>query len=84
MVLKENPTVNITIIGHTDSDGNETENQKLSEKRAEAVALYFITNYEISKSRLKTKGYGETLPIVDNDSEENKQQNRRVEFVVIK
>lgn len=81
--LKENPNVKISITGHTDSDGSENDNQKLSEKRAEAVAVYFSSNYGISKARFVTNGKGESEPITDNYSEENKQLNRRVEFVVI-
>ena len=82
-VLKENPSVRVSIIGHTDSDGNENDNQKLSEKRAEAVAVYFSSNYGISKARFVIIGKGESEPITDNNSEEDKKQNRRVEFLVI-
>lgn len=81
--LKENPNVKISITGHTDSDGSENDNQKLSEKRAEAVAVYFSSNYGISKARFVTNGKGESEPISDNYSEESKQLNRRVEFVVV-
>jgi OmpA-OmpF porin, OOP family len=81
--LKENPNVKISITGHTDSDGNENDNQKLSENRALAVANYFVSNHGITKTRFVTNGKGESEPITDNYSEENKQQNRRVEFVVI-
>ena len=81
--LKENPSVKVSITGYTDSDGNEGDNQKLSENRAQAVANYFVANYGLSKSRFETNGKGESDPITDNFSEENKQQNRRVEFVVI-
>ncbi len=78
--LKENASVKISIVGHTDSDGNDNENLKLSEKRAQSVANYFVTNFGIEKSRMTTSGKGESEPISDNDSEERKKENRRVEF----
>lgn len=81
--LKENSSLKISITGHTDSDGNEKDNLKLSEKRAEAVANYFASNYGIAKSRLETSGKGEFEPLTETNSEEDKKQNRRVEFVVI-
>ncbi len=83
-VLSENQSINVTITGHTDNVGNEKENQKLSEKRAEAVANYFESNFGISKSRFKTNGKGQNEPIAENDSENGKKQNRRVEFNITK
>ena len=83
-VLAENPSVIVSITGHTDSDGNDAANQKLSEDRAKAVAQYFQTKYKISSSRLETFGKGETEPLNANTSENDKKLNRRVEFVVIK
>lgn len=82
-VLAENPSVKVSITGHTDNDGNDNANQKLSENRAEAVAQYFQTKYKISSSRLETYGKGESEPLNDNTSAEDKKQNRRVEFVII-
>jgi len=81
--LKENPSVKVNITGHTDDDGDEKANQKLSEKRAEAVANYFISNYGISKSRFETNGKGEYEPLEDNTSENGKAKNRRVVFEII-
>lgn len=83
-VLAENPSVHVSITGHTDSDGNDAANQKLAEDRAKAVAQYFQTKYKISSSRLETFGKGETEPLNANTSENDKKLNRRVEFVVIK
>lgn len=83
-LLSQNPSVNVSITGHTDNDGNETDNQKLSENRAKAVAKYFQTKYKIADSRLKTFGKGESEPLNGNSSAEDKKQNRRVEFLVIK
>ena len=82
-VLSENPAVKISITGHTDSDGNENDNQKLSENRAKAVAQYFQTKYKISNTRLQTFGKGESESLNDNASAEDKEKNRRVEFVIV-
>ena len=82
--LKENASVKISIVGHTDSDGNDAENLKLSEMRAQSVANYFSINFGIEKSRITTSGKGETEPISNNASEDGKKQNRRVEFNIIK
>lgn len=82
--LKENPSVKVRITGHTDNDGKETDNQKLSEQRAESVKNYLSSNFGIDKSRMTTEGKGETTPIANNNSEDGKKQNRRVEFNIIK
>ncbi len=82
--LKENPSVKVKITGHTDSDGKETDNEKLSLQRAESVKNYLITHFGIEKSRMTTEGKGENNPITHNDNEEGKKQNRRVEFNIIK
>lgn len=82
--LKENPSVKVRITGHTDSDGKEADNQKLSEQRAESVKNYLSSNFGIDKSRMTTEGKGETTPIANNNSEDGKKQNRRVEFNIIK
>ncbi len=80
--LKEYPHIKIEIGGHTDSDGKKKSNQILSQKRADFIKSYFIDN-DIQSSRLTSIGYGETQNIVTNDSLENKQKNRRVEFKII-
>jgi len=80
-VLKENPTVNIKIIGHTDSDGNDAVNLDLSKRRAASVKNALVSQFSIDGSRIQTDGKGETQPIVSNTSSENKAKNRRVEFV---
>jgi outer membrane protein OmpA-like peptidoglycan-associated protein len=81
-ILKENPTIKIQISGHTDSDGNDDTNMKLSDDRAGAVVQYLISK-GIDTKRLTFKGYGETKPIAPNDTPENKQLNRRTEFEII-
>lgn len=79
--LKNNPGVKIEIRGHTDNVGSDQSNMLLSRRRAEAVADY-LTEKGISADRLSVKGFGESEPIVPNDTEENRFKNRRVEFVI--
>jgi len=74
----------ITINGHTDSDGKEKYNVRLSLNRAGAVKQYLIDQHGISPDRLKVVGYGENMPLKPNTSKENKQLNRRVEIVAAK
>ncbi|MBC7451117.1 MAG: PD40 domain-containing protein, partial [Cytophagales bacterium] len=81
-ILKKNPSLKIEISGHTDSDGNDDANLKLSNDRAKAVVDYLIAK-GIPANRLTWKGYGETAPMAQNDTPENKQQNRRTEFKVL-
>jgi outer membrane protein OmpA-like peptidoglycan-associated protein len=79
-VMNEHPELKFSIEGHTDSDGEETYNNTLSEKRAEAVKKSLI-EMGISSDRLTTKGLGETKPVDNNTSPEGKANNRRVEFI---
>ena len=79
-MMKEHSDLRFEIGGHTDSDGDESVNQKLSEKRADAVRQQLIT-LGIDKERFTTKGYGKSKPIADNTQPEGKANNRRVEFV---
>jgi outer membrane protein OmpA-like peptidoglycan-associated protein len=79
VVLKENPTIIITIEAHTDNMGTTQNNQLLSERRAKTVADYLILK-GISADRVTWSGFGETLPIADNETENGRAQNRRVEF----
>ncbi|MDP2339407.1 MAG: OmpA family protein [Deltaproteobacteria bacterium] len=72
----------IFIQGHTDSDGNEMYNLSLSDKRAKSVMRYLTETGQVDKVRLKAKGFGESQPIADNTSEDGKQTNRRVEFLI--
>lgn len=74
----------ITINGHTDSDGKEKYNLRLSLNRAGAVKQYLIDHHGISRGRLKVMGYGENMPLKPNTSKKNKQLNRRVEIVAAK
>jgi len=80
-VLNTYPNTNIEVQGHTDSKGSETYNQNLSEKRAGSVSAYLTAN-QIASARITTKGFGETLPEYDNETEDGRAQNRRVEFLI--
>lgn len=75
--------VAMEIGGHTDSQGRETMNQTLSQARAEAV-LDALLSLEILTTFLSAKGYGESVPIADNETEEGRQANRRIEFRLVK
>ncbi|MEM6263484.1 MAG: OmpA family protein, partial [Bacteroidota bacterium] len=78
--LQTYPMYKIVIEGHTDSDGEEAYNEDLSLQRARQIQAYITKEGDFSRSRVKAVGYGETRPLVPNDSEANKVRNRRVEF----
>ncbi len=82
-VLKKYPDIRVKIAGHTDSDGTKENNLKLSQKRANAIKRYLVKK-GIKAKRLVAIGYGESRPLVKNDTPAHKQINRRVEFRVIK
>ena len=71
----------LIVEGHTDSDGDERQSQALSEQRA-GMIRDFLIDEEITAEMVEAKGYGETQPIVNNDSPENKARNRRIEIIV--
>ena len=79
-MMKQVPNIKISVEGHTDSDGSNESNQKLSEQRAIAV-VDAIVKGGIEKSLLSSVGYGEEKPISDNSTEEGKAKNRRVELI---
>ncbi len=79
-MLSEHPDVNVSVEGHTDSDGDNDLNQKLSEDRAGTVMKQLIS-MGISADRLSSKGFGESMPVNTNATPEGKAENRRVEFV---
>lgn len=79
-MMKEHPDLNFRIEGHTDSDGEDSFNQKLSQERAAAVKKALV-ELGINNSRLETKGHGESKPIDNNSTPEGKANNRRVEFI---
>ncbi|WP_053004286.1 OmpA family protein [Flavobacterium sp. ABG] len=81
-LLTNNPNLKIAIEGHTDNSGIAARNKKLSQDRANAVKAA-LTSKGINATRLQTKGWGADKPITDNNSEENKAKNRRVEIVKV-
>jgi OmpA-OmpF porin, OOP family len=82
--LKEHPEIEeVEVEGHTDSQGGDRKNMKLSDARAKAVRD-FLVKEGIAGSRLVPKGYGETKPVADNKTEEGRYKNRRVEFKINK
>ena len=80
-ILNKHKNIKVEVGGHTDSDGTKKLNKALSQKRANAIKKYLITK-GIKSNRLKAVGYGESKPLVKNDSSKNKQINRRVEFKI--
>jgi len=82
-VLKENPDVRVTIVGHTDSDGNDASNLDLSKRRSLSVKNALMSEFGIDASRMETDGKGESQPMDNNTSAEGKANNRRVEFIKI-
>ncbi|HEX9912596.1 MAG TPA: OmpA family protein, partial [candidate division Zixibacteria bacterium] len=77
--LIDRPDVKVEIGGHTDSKGSDAYNLKLSNTRADAVMQYLISK-GVKADNLTAKGYGETVPIADNNTEEGRAENRRVEL----
>lgn len=82
-LLQENPAIEIELSAHTDSYGSDDYNFKLSDNRAKSCVEYIISK-GISSNRIISRGYGETQPVVQNDTPENRQLNRRVEFKILK
>jgi len=82
-VLMQDETIKLHIVGHTDADGDDGSNLKLSKARAEAVKTALVNIYNIAANRLETDGKGESTPVADNASADGKAQNRRVEFIKI-
>lgn len=81
MFLKNNPNLKAEIGGHTDNTGDKKHNQTLSENRAKSVYAYLVS-HGIEATRLSYKGYGDTQPLVPNDTPEHKQMNRRTELKI--
>jgi outer membrane protein OmpA-like peptidoglycan-associated protein len=79
--LAKYPNSDLLIVGHTDSVGTDTYNQTLSERRADAAAQV-LSGEGVDRSRIGTRGLGETEPVVSNDSDADRQKNRRVEVAI--
>lgn len=81
--IKEHAEIKkVAIHGHTDSDGEPSYNQELSQRRATAV-LNWLKAHGVDGARLESKGFGESKPIAENDTPEGKEKNRRVEFLIV-
>jgi len=79
-LLKDNPDLKLEVQGHTDDQGSDDYNLKLSQRRAETVVAY-LGLFDIDTSRLVPRGYGESKPVMPNTTEEGRAKNRRVELV---
>jgi outer membrane protein OmpA-like peptidoglycan-associated protein len=80
--LIDHPGMRITISGHTDSEGKQEANLRLSQARADAIRDYLIEEFKIQPERISAIGYGGTKPIVEEKTEEDRRLNRRVEFEI--
>jgi len=78
--MTHHPSTRIRIAGHTDDVGNPRRNQRLSERRAEAVREYLVSE-GIEGDRIEAVGFGDERPVASNDTEEGRQQNRRIEAI---
>ena len=83
-IIRANPNGHTRLEGHTDSVGNDKYNQSLSERRAESVKQWLVTNEKLDAAKFVTRGWGKTKPIAPNDTEANRQKNRRLEAIVEK
>jgi len=83
-VLTDNPQIDLLQVeGHTDSTGTPALNRKLSQQRAESVMRY-LASKGVGGGRMKAQGFGPDRPIADNSTDDGKEKNRRVEFVILK
>jgi len=80
--LKEYDDTNIIIEGHTDSQGTDSYNQRLSKRRARSVSGY-LAKQNVNSSRFTVRGYGEEKPVATNDTADGRQENRRVEVAIV-
>ena len=80
-LLRQNPKLNLYIVGHTDNIGSLAPNMSLSQRRAEAVLQVLVSEYGVDAKRLTSQGVGPLCPVVPNKTEEGRAKNRRVELV---
>jgi len=83
-IIAAYPNGRVELYGHTDSKGDDAYNQRLSERRAKAVASWLVEKHGVDAARLDTRGLGETKPVADNATDAGRQRNRRVEAIVHK
>jgi OOP family OmpA-OmpF porin len=81
-VLTSHPDLKIQVEGHTDNQGNDTYNKKLSQRRAEEVVKY-LAKKGVERTRLTPLGFGEEQPIASNETKDGRAQNRRVVFKIV-
>jgi outer membrane protein OmpA-like peptidoglycan-associated protein len=82
--LLDHPTFKLNISGHTDSQGSEDTNLRLSQARADAIKAYLVYTFSIESARIEARGYGSSKPIVEEEHDDHRQLNRRVEFEIRK
>jgi len=80
--IREFPNSKLTIEGHTDSQGKNEDNRRLSIERAEAVRQYILANTNIFPNRISAEGYGESRPVANNETFEGRAKNRRIDVVI--
>ena len=80
--LKENPSIKLFVVGHTDLTGNYSNNMELSKQRAQAVVNSLINEYKINADRLMPEGVGPLAPLATNQNKKGRKKNRRVELVI--
>jgi len=78
----DHPKFKLNISGHTDSQGKEDSNLRLSQARADAIKAYLIYQFKIAVSRIEAHGYGSSKPIVGEKTDDDRKLNRRVEFEI--
>jgi len=81
-VLREFPDGGVMISGHTDAQGNDATNQKLSEERAQAVREYLLANMNMPAERIEAVGYGESQPLATNETAAGRAKNRRIDVTI--
>jgi outer membrane protein OmpA-like peptidoglycan-associated protein len=80
--LIDHPKFRLNIAGHTDSQGKEDSNLRLSQARADAIKAYLIYRFKVAASRIQAHGYGSSKPIVEEKTDVDRKLNRRVEFEI--
>ena len=76
------PRSQVTVEGHTDAYGGDENNLALSRRRADAVSAYLTNELNVPAFRLSSVGYGETQPIANNDTEQGRERNRRIDIII--
>jgi len=81
--IKKYPDAAVRLEGHTDGRGTDEYNQRLSERRANAVKQYILNSHVINESKINAVGYGESNPVASNETDEGRAKNRRVEILIL-